>query len=220
MRARPEPGPASPDRVPHDQGKALERLVFFSDAVFAIAMTLLVLNIPRPAPGENVTAFLTTNDAGKFLAYGISFWVIALFWLGHHRLFRYVGDYDHGLIVINLILLFCIAFIPYPSAILSEHGDDVGAVVFYSVAISAAALASAGLTWWTVIHRHFAGPVHPALARYYVFRGLVVSAVFIVTIPVAFISTRVAQPLWFTSFVLQRVGLHYSERRAGTEAYT
>jgi uncharacterized membrane protein len=155
---------------PDDVGAAaaLERMVFFSDAVFAIAMTLLVLNIPHPAPRQNVAAFLTTQD-GKFVAFFISFWVIALFWMGHHRLFRFVREYDHGLIMLNLALLFCIAFLPYPSAILGDHPSDVGATVFYAAAISVTGFASASLTWYTVIHRHFTGPLHPAMARYYVF---------------------------------------------------
>ena len=93
------------------EGKALERLIFFSDAIFAIAMTLLVLDIPRPRSGADLTTFLTTHD-GKFIAFFISFWVIALFWLGHHRLFRYVRHYDHGLLMLNLGLLFCVAFLP------------------------------------------------------------------------------------------------------------
>ncbi|MGZ6528326.1 MAG: TMEM175 family protein [Actinomycetota bacterium] len=88
-----------PPRVEASAGEgtanALERLVFFSDAVFAIGMTLLVLNIPRPRPGMDVGTFLTTHDS-KFLGFFISFWVIALFWLGHHRLFRFVRTYDQA----------------------------------------------------------------------------------------------------------------------------
>lgn len=195
---------------------ALERMVFFSDAVFAIAMTLLVLNIPRPAPRQNVAAFLTTQD-GKFVAFFISFWVIALFWMGHHRLFRFVRDYDHGLLMLNLALLFCIAFLPYPSAILGDHQADVGATVFYAAAISVTGFASASLTWYTVIHRHFTGPLHPAMARYYVFRGLAAPLVFLLSIPLAVVNTTAAQVSWYLLFVLQFVGRRIAERRAGID---
>jgi uncharacterized membrane protein len=195
---------------------ALERLVFFSDAVFAIAMTLLVLNIPHPAPGQNVAAFLTTQD-GKFVAFFISFWVIALFWMGHHRLFRFVREYDHGLIMLNLALLFCVAFLPYPSAILGDHPTDVGATVFYAAAISVTGFASASLTWYTVIHRHFTGPLHPAMARYYVFRGLAAPLVFLLSIPLAFVNTTAAQASWYLLFVLQFIGRRIAERRAGVD---
>ena len=195
---------------------ALERMVFFSDAVFAIAMTLLVLDIPRPAPRQDVAAFLTTQD-GKFVAFFISFWVIALFWLGHHRLFRFVHEYDHGMIMLNLALLFCIAFLPYPSALLGDHQGDVGATVFYATAISVTGFASASLTWYTVIHRHFTGPLHPAMARYYVFRGLAAPLVFLLSIPLAFVSTTAAQVSWFLLFALQFVGRRVAERRAGVD---
>jgi TMEM175 potassium channel family protein len=195
---------------------ALERMVFFSDAVFAIAMTLLVLNIPRPAPRQNVAAFLTMQD-GKFVAFFISFWVIALFWMGHHRLFRFVRDYDHGLIMLNLALLFCIAFLPYPSAILGDHQADVGATVFYAAAISVTGFASASLTWYTVIHRHFTGPLHPAMARYYVFRGLAAPLVFLLSIPLAVANTTAAQLSWYLLFVLQFFGRRIAERRAGVD---
>ena len=85
--------------------------------------------------------FLSPHQ-GKFIAYLISFWVIALFWMGHHRLFRYLRGYDLGVVLLNLALLFCIAFLPYPSAILGDHGDDVGSVVFYALCISVTGIAS------------------------------------------------------------------------------
>ena len=68
--------------APETGAAALDRLVFFSDAVFAIAMTLLVLAIPRPDRDADIGGFLAQNP-GKFTAYFISFWVIALYWLAH-----------------------------------------------------------------------------------------------------------------------------------------
>ena len=196
---------------------AIERLVFFSDAVFAIAMTLLVLDIPRPGPNQNAAAFLTAQN-GKFIAYVISFWVIAIFWLGHHRLFRYVREYDHGLIMMNLLLLFCVAFLPYPSAILGDHGDEVGATVFYALSLAVAGLASAALTWYTVRLRRFTGPLPATMGRYYVFRGLIVSVVFLASIPVAVWSPEVARIVWLLSFPLQWAGRRFAERRSGIPA--
>jgi uncharacterized membrane protein len=193
---------------------ALERLVFFSDAVFVIAMTLLVLDIPRPDPGVNATAFLTHQN-GKFIAFFISFWVIALFWFGHHRLFRYVRAYDQGLLLVNLVLLFTVAFLPYPSAILGDHGDEVGATVFYAASLAIAGFASAGLTWYTVRFRGFTGPLPATIGRYYVFRGLIVSIVFLVSIPVAVASPAAARFVWLACFPLQWAGRRYAERRSG-----
>ncbi len=209
---------AEPPRERIETGAAaLERLVFFSDAVFAIAMTLLVLDIPRPAPGVNAAAFLTHQN-GKFIAFVISFWVIALFWLGHHRLFRYVRAYDHGLLLVNLVLLFCVAFLPYPSAIMGDHGDEVGATIFYATSLAIAGFASAGLTWYTVRLRGFTGPLPATIGRYYVFRGLIVSIVFLASIPVAVADPAAARIVWLVCFPLQWVGRRYAERRSGVPA--
>ena len=200
------------------EGKALERLIFFSDAIFAIAMTLLVLDIPRPGPRTNLATFLTTHD-GKFIAFFISFWVIALFWLGHHRLFRYVRHLDHGLIMINLVLLFWVAFLPYPSAILGDRADTVSATVFYAAVMCLAGLSSASLTWYAVSHRGFTGPIHPAMARYYTFRGLATTLVFAISIPIALIlSPTAAQAWWFVLFALHFGARLIAERRADLDA--
>ncbi len=205
------------DRRNETGAAALERVVFFSDAVFAIAMTLLVLDIPRPGRQTNAAAFLSVQN-GKFIAFFISFWVIAMFWLGHHRLFRYVREYDHGLLMVNLVLLFCVAFLPYPSAILADHADEVGAAVFYAASLAVAGLASATLTWYAVRLRGFTGVLPTAMGRYYVFRGLVVSAVFLISIPVAVWSPGFARLVWLLCFPLQWVGRRVAERRSGIPA--
>lgn len=146
---------------------ALERLSTFSDAVFAIAMTLLVLDIPRPPEGAaDITQFLLQHS-GKFVAYVISFWVISLYWMGHHRLFRHLREYDQGLIMINLALLFCVAFLPYPSAVLGDHADSTGAVVFYALCISVTGIVNATLSWYAVVYRRYTAPLPSAMAWYY-----------------------------------------------------
>jgi len=208
---------AEPPEGRVESGAAIERLIYFSDAVFAIAMTLLVLDIPRPGTGVNVAGFLT-HQTGKFVAFLISFWVIALFWLGHHRLFRYVRAYDQGLLTLNLVLLFCIAFLPYPSAILGDHEGEVAASVFYASSLAIAGLASSTLTWYAIRFRTFAGPLHPTMARYYIFRSLVVTIVFLASIPVAFVDPQLAMFVWLLSFPLQWFGRRYAERRAGFAA--
>jgi uncharacterized membrane protein len=189
------------DRGPVESRRALERLIFFSDAVFAIAMTLLVLDIPKPAKDESIRLFLDSNT-GTFIGYFISFWVIALYWIGHHRLFRFVKRYDQGVVTLNLLLLFFVAFLPYPSAILSEQSSDPGRTVFYALAVTAVGFSSAGLTWYTVFHRRFAGPNPSRVARFHVFRALVAPVVFLVSIPFAMAGhVGIAQSIWLLTFV-------------------
>lgn len=206
------------DEQKPESGKALERLIFFSDAVFAIAMTLLVLDIPKPEAGDDVARFLTTSTIDKkFLAYVISFWVIALYWMAHHRLFRVVKRFDQGLVTLNLVLLFFVAFLPYPSAVLGETGT-VGATIFYAICVSAVGAASTSLTWYAIIYRSFTRPLKRRMARFYVFRGLVVPIVFLSSIPVALVNQSVAQSMWTLTFILPFVVGKEMARRERREA--
>src|ERR1700723_51476 len=88
-----------------------ERFIFFSDAVFAIAITLLVLDLKVP----NADAFALAPLIPKLLGFGISFYVIGRYWLAHHQLFEAVEGYDGLLLGANLWFLASIAFLPFPT---------------------------------------------------------------------------------------------------------
>ena len=129
----------------HRDPLGLERLVFFSDAVMAIAITLLVLEIKVPEiEAGAATSELVRQVTGllpKYLGYLTSFWVIGLYWISHHRIFRYVQDYDAGLLRLNLLVLFFIAFVPFPTALLFEYPAR-----WITVALYAGTLAAIGLS--------------------------------------------------------------------------
>jgi uncharacterized membrane protein len=129
---------------------ALERLAFFSDAVFAIAITLLALEIRLPTslpPDAGSVQLLHALLAisSKYYSYGISFLAIGLYWLGHHRMFQYISRYDSILLVLNLLLLLCIAFIPFPSSVIGEYNNQTSNVL-YALTIAITGLIAA-LTW-------------------------------------------------------------------------
>ena len=115
-----------------------DRVLFFSDAVFAIAITLLVVDIRVPDIAGVVNAYSQLNDARyKILGFAISFLVIGLFWMGHHRLFRYITALDRPLIFLNLLFLGTIAFLPYPTALLfASSTSQVAATVFYAACVA------------------------------------------------------------------------------------
>lgn len=105
------------------------RLINFTDAVTAIAITLLILplvdeasSIGNLGPG----AFLAENVYGLF-AFGLSFVVISRFWLGHHRMYEQVIGYTPGLIGANLLWLLCVVFLPFPTELLNtaDRGDPL-----------------------------------------------------------------------------------------------
>ena len=111
----------------------LDRLVNFSDAVIAIAITLLVVQFSVPAANEDVGAALLDRWP-QFLSFILSFFVIGIFWIAHHRIFRYVARVDQRLLWLNLLFLMCIAFMPYPTAVLGEHDRTRASIIFYACA--------------------------------------------------------------------------------------
>lgn len=104
----------------------IERIVFFSDAVFAIAITLLIIDIKVPdLNGLSISehSFLQSFSllAPKLLGFGFSFFIIGLYWYLHHRMFGFVINYNGKLIWLNLIFLFSIVLMPFSSAVYSEY---------------------------------------------------------------------------------------------------
>jgi uncharacterized membrane protein len=119
------------------------RLEAFSDGVFAIAITLLILEIKVPDADElrmagglwPALALRWPNYAG----YALSFLVIGVMWANHHALFEYIRHVNRALMVANLFLLMGVGFVPFPTAVLAEHladpGTRVDATIFYGATL-------------------------------------------------------------------------------------
>lgn len=122
---------------------SFERIVFFSDAVFAIVITLLVLEIKVPHLKETSETALRSellHLLPKFIGFLASFLIIGLMWFEHHRIFRYIKNFDGGLIWRNLLFLLSISFIPFPTALSSEYFWSKTAFIFYSLSFAFAGL--------------------------------------------------------------------------------
>lgn len=174
-----------------------DRVLFFSDAIFAIAITLLVLEIRVPGYENNPGAEIS-HALPHMFAFGISFVVIGLFWMGHHSISRYIAAFDRGLIGINLLFLGIIAFLPYPTGLLSGSNGRLAwpATVFYAGCIAAAGLAELAI-WRYAIGKDLLRPeATPALRREVSLRLLVAPVVFLLSIPVAFYSPNLATYCW------------------------
>jgi len=115
------------------------RVEAFSDGVFAIAITLLVLTIAEPSSFQNLGDQLWDRWPA-LAAYVVSFLVIGIMWLNHHSIFGYFERIDRPLVYLNQLLLLTVVFVPYPTGVLGEalrrgEGTRVAAV-FYSVAMA------------------------------------------------------------------------------------
>jgi uncharacterized membrane protein len=144
------------------------RLETFSDGVFSIAITLLVLTIAQPSNYERLGHELAQRWPA-FAAYAVSFVVIGIMWLNHHSIFNYLAHVDRAMIALNMLLLMTVVFIPYPTGVFGEalrrgDGEEVAAV-FYSVAMFANALAWAALWLYASIGRRLLSDEFPESER-------------------------------------------------------
>lgn len=117
----------------------LERFILFSDAVFAICITLLVIEIKVPNRDElhiysdaNLWNYLSRHSL-KFFGFLISFGIIGHYWSVHHRIFGYAKNYTTSLLWINLAFLFSVVLLPFSSDLLGEYGSDTNMLIPYGV---------------------------------------------------------------------------------------
>ncbi|MCU1515230.1 MAG: hypothetical protein JWO10_2320 [Microbacteriaceae bacterium] len=180
-------------------GEGTDRMQFFSDAVFAIAMTLLVIDITVPTITIHTDAVLWQalgDEWEKFFAYALSFWVIGLQWSTHHRRFRLIKRFNARLISINLLLLLLVAFLPFPTSLISQYGTLAPSVILYAGTVSG--LGFMQLAIWIYAYRRGLTDksVTPGLFHYSIRTELVTPVVFLLSIPVAIIWGD-AWPLYF-----------------------
>jgi TMEM175 potassium channel family protein len=192
--------PVTGSESDHQSQLGLERLIFFSDAVFAIAITLLALEIRLPA-GETINSEVDLFNRlvgiwHSYLAYIISFMVIGTFWIGHHRKFRFIKRYDGRLLLLNLLFLMMIAFIPFPSSIISEYPGRT-ATIFYALTMLVVALIMIGIWWYASWHNRLTDFNLKKIERRRQFISpLITSAIFIFSIGIAFIDPDIAKFSW------------------------
>jgi uncharacterized membrane protein len=172
------------------------RLEAFSDGVFAIAITLLVLNLTVPKTDDlGSLAGKLQHAWPSYAAYLVSFLVIGIIWINHHYMFKLIARVDRPLLFINLMLLMAVAVLPFPTAMLANyirHGaaDSHLAAAIYSATMLAMSVAFSGLWLW--VTREGGGLLHERLdraqARTAVRRFGLGCLVYLVTVGLAFIN--------------------------------
>jgi uncharacterized membrane protein len=142
-------------QTPRMDGKRAEA---FSDGVFAVAITLLALELRVPG-GHEPLAHRLLEIWPAYLAYVVSFVTVGIMWLNHHTLFVHVTRVDRGLLVLNLLLLMMVAAVPFPTSLigdeLAEHmqGDDATTVmVVYGLLMVAMSVCFSAVWWYVILH--------------------------------------------------------------------
>jgi uncharacterized membrane protein len=146
--------------------------------VFAIAITLLVLSFRVPhVPARDVDAHLLdalTDESGILIGFALSFYVVARFWMTHHRLSVLLRYVDSTFIALNLVFLAFIVFLPFPTEVLGVYDGATTAVVFYALAMTITGLLSTAVWQYALTHGLMDDPVTAAWRRGGWIRGFTV----------------------------------------------
>jgi uncharacterized membrane protein len=184
---------------------AAERLTFFADAVIAIAITLLALELPLPDGTRNrALLHAAAEHRDEYVAFLISFAVIGAHWSGHHRVFRWVETLGGRLVSLTLRWLLLLVVTPYATRVLNGEGAFETRFVFYASVQALTGVLFAMMVREIRRHRlHRPGMPRSAFAHAYL-AGLSISAGFLVSIPLAFV-THYAYACWIVVPVLGRI---------------
>ena len=173
------------------------RLEAFSDGVFAVAITLLALDLAVEGPGHGSLADQLRDHWPSFAAYVVSFFTIGITWVNHHALFKTFAKTDRVLAFLNLLLLMFIVAIPFATATMASYLRGGGADAHLAAALYAAVLEAMGVSFaavflWSIRGDRRHEPLPAGATRAAVLRFTVGSLVYAVTIAVAFASAVAA----------------------------
>jgi uncharacterized membrane protein len=198
-----------PERT-SDGGSA--RLEAFSDAILAIAITLLVIEIRIPTTNGAHLGAALRHLWPSYLAYGLSFTTIGFVWVAHHSMFRRIRDVDRSLLILNLGLMLCVAFLPFSTAVLArysftESSGAAPAAELYSINMLVIGLAFMSL--WVYLSFQlslFLGDVDKKTIQHTILRAAPPPIIYALTAVLAFVNAKVCYVLWVLATVYVAVG--------------
>jgi uncharacterized membrane protein len=189
-----------PERSP-DGGS--ERLEAFSDAILAIAITLLVIGIRIPDTKGALLGAALRHLWPSYLAYVLSFCTIGFVWVSHHSMFRRVRDVDRPLLIFNLALMMFVAFLPFSTAVLARYswGSSAAgastAAELYSLNMLLIGLAFTGLWIYLSLHESlFVGDVKRGALRRTILRSTPPSISYALTAVLAYVNVTLCYVIW------------------------
>ncbi len=189
-------------------GEEFSRVLAFSDGLFAIAMTLLVVGIELPSlssPDVSELANALADLETQIYSFFISFAVIGMYWLAHHRFISRLGSMDRGFIGLNLIYLALIAFFPFPTDLLGTYFENPLAVGIYALAVCL--ISSMEAVLFRHAHRNdlLERRIDDVTYRWAMALSTVPLLPFVISIPIAFASSTAAALTWLASLPLAKL---------------
>lgn len=182
-----QPNPGAPFGV--------SRIAALSDGIFAIAITLLIFGLEVPEitqPGSSDQLGEALGDMWpRFAAYVQTFVIVGAYWMGHHRAFRGMVREDDRLAWLNLLFLFTVSFMPFPSNLVGRYPENRTAVIVYSAALAGVSLAYAAV-WAYARAANLLGSGQGPVARIELWTAGSAAALFLLSIPLASVDLDLA----------------------------
>jgi uncharacterized membrane protein len=184
----------------HNAGLEFDRAAFFSDAVYAIAMTLLVVGIAVPHVTDAHLGRALSNLDDSIISFFIGFFVLGYYWISHHQMFSALRAVNTPLLVVNLLYLAVVAFLPFPTAVVGVNGEAPLAFVLFAGCLAAVSVLEVAI--FVCAYRYDLLRERPDAAglRHDVIAGLIPAGFVLASIPIAFVSTRTAFLAWLLIF--------------------
>jgi len=206
-----------------DDSHGVERIVALSDGVFAIALTLLALPLVDAEIQPDDVAGSLLELVPQLVAFALSFVVIGRYWRVHHRMFERIERADGTVVGLSLLFLFWVALLPFPTAVLGDHGDTPAGVILYAATIILTGLSSTVLWWYAAVGRprlrDGARPLirqdlDPDIIQRSLAGGTAVVIGFIPSIPLAFVDPAAAELSWLLVIPMGHLLDRAAQRRA------
>ena len=205
-------------------GLTTGRITAFSDGVFSIAITLLVLNLRLPSIGLSLSelSMRLRDQWPSLLSYILSFVIIGIYWVAHHNMFHYIKRSDRAFLWINILLLMCVAFIPFPAGLLGEYPEQRISLIIYASSLILTNL-MLSLLWWyaTSNYRLVDQDIDPHFVHIVNRRNLTAPVVYLASIGLSFLSPLASLIVFFLFplyyIIPSHVDLHLTPTSRSTE---
>lgn len=173
------------------------RIEMLADGVFAIVVTLLVIDIHVPQLTGPIAAIELPHSLEslipRILSYVMSFLIVGIYWIGHHQMSHYIKRADRPFLWLNIIYLMFVAFLPFSTALLAQYTDQPIAVAIYGFNLILSGLALFCI-WWYASHKHRL--IDKDLSGEFIYlvkkRILTAPLLYILAIIFAFLSTKIS----------------------------
>lgn len=202
-------------------GLSTNRLEAFSDGVFAVAITLLVLNLQVPQIAASVVSQELVPKLfelwPKLLSYALSFVIVGIYWVAHHNTFHYIKRSDRNLLWLNILLLMCIVFLPFPTALLGQYPEQRVSVIIYAGTLVLTGLVLQSLWWYaTSRYRLVDSNIDPRLVQRATRRNLTAPLLYLLAIGISLFSVPASLVLFILVPVYYifpgRIDRHWAQR--------